>query len=293
MQDLTDFKLEAPAPEPIKEPPPAEPAIAVAAETPPEPVAAEPVAEAAPTAETAPAVEPEPAPEPPAKMIPKDRFNQVIEERNALRKQNEYLMDLAVKGRETAAAPEAPPPPDPMPTLEKAGFDTGKYETEMKAWTQKQVEVAQNQGKQVGAMEAHASEVKAAFEARMSAYAAANPKVVVALGNPNLPRLAREAAEYVMESELGPQILEHLGMHPDEALRIARQSPAKQGAAVGRIEAQIEARAKAPVKRVTQAPAPPAKINGASTPTVDPAKMSTKEWILWDRKQEELKRAKH
>lgn len=282
MEELANFKLE---PEPVK----TEATVKAEPEPAPEPVkAAEEPTGGASEPEAPVAEEPEePAPE---HMVPKGRFNQVIEERNALRKQNEYLMELATP---KAAAPE-PEKADPMPTLESTGYDTAKYESDMKAWTEKQVKTAEDKGKKVGAVEAHAAEIKAGFEARMATYAAANPKVVVALGNPNLPILAKDAAEYVMESEIGPQILHHLGMHPDEAVRIARQSPAKQAAAVGRIEGELRARALAPAaKRVTQAPAPPAKVNGSSTPTVDPAKMSTKEWILWDRKQEELKRAKH
>ena len=288
MEELANFKLPdaaAAVAEPAKEKP--EP-VAAAAE-PAEPVETKVEAVAEPEAPTA--VEAEPEPE---HMVPKGRFNQVIEERNALRKQNEYLMELAVnKPAKAAEAPAAAP--DPMPTLESAGFDTGKYEAEMKAWTQKRVATAEAEGKKVGAVEAHAAEVKAGFEARMASYAAANPKVVVALGNPSLPTLAKDAAEYVMESDLGPQILHHLGMHPDEAVRIARQTPAKQAAALGRIEGEIQARSKASAngagKRMTQAPNPPEKVSGASSPVVDPNKLSTTEWIKWDRAQEDAKRA--
>ncbi len=253
----------------------------------------------------------DPAAGAPAHMVPKGRFNQVIEERNALRKQNEYLMDLAAKQAQgpaekgttdaSAATTTAAPAEDAIPTLESVGFDTVKYEAAMKAWSDKRIAAATDTGKKVGAEEAGVAALKATFEKRMNDYAKANPKVVIALGNPNLPQLAKAAATIVMESELGPQILAQIAINPAEAVRIARLTPEKQAAAVGRIEGEIRARkAAAGERRTTKAPNPPTDTKGAATMGVDGKTLSTKkpgdkattaEWIAHDRKQEEIRRA--
>lgn len=297
LADLANFKLpETPAkvaPEPaapVVESQPAESSTAPAASS------DEPVVTSAETT-PAPAVEEtdsapggETPDEPTEKYIPKGRFNEVIEERNALRRFNEYL--LAQNQAQPAAAPApvatAPAPvAEVLPTLENCGYDVAKYEQSMKDYTAKQVEAAKTQG----AQQAVENAAKAAFQERLDAYAKANPAVITVLGNPNLPKLAPEAAAVVVESELGPQILHRLGANPDEAVRIARQSPAKQAAAIGRIEGELRAKAikppqKTPTPNITRAPNPPTPTSGrGNTPSVDPMKMSTKEWIAWDRQQ--------
>lgn len=288
--DAYKFGGEPPKVEPKVEPKAEVKAEAPKVDPPVEPVTETPPVSTEPSAETPPEVEGETPPEttePPGHMVPKTRFNQVIDERNALRKQNEYLMDLAVKAQ--AAPPVEAPKEVPMPTLEAAGYDTVKYTEEMKAWTQEQIKAASSKAKQEGAIEASNAVVANAFNLRMAAYAKENPKAVIALGNPNLPQLAKDAAAVVLESEIGPQILHHIANNPDEAVRIARKTPAQQAAAIGRIEGEL--RAKANGRKTTQAPPPPTPAKGGASPVVDPAKMSTAEWIKYDRKQEDLKRS--
>lgn len=289
LADLANFKLE-PKAEPVEpvtqnaaesstEAPVTDDGKVVAAESTPAPVEE---TDSAPTGETVEQTE-----EVPAHLVPKGRFNEVIEERNALRRFNEYLLS-----KEQAAPAAVAPAPvvDAIPTLEGCGFDTAKYEESMKAWTAKQVEAAKSQG----AQQATEATVQAAFNERMAAYAKANPSVVTVLGNPHLPQLSKDAAALVVESELGPQILHHLGVNPDEAVRIARQTPTKQAAAIGRIEGELRAKAIKPPQKtpnITRAPNPPTPTQGrGNTPSVDPSKMSTKEWILWDRQQENERR---
>lgn len=251
----------------------------------------------APAAEAAPADGGE-TPQANEKFIPKGRFNEVIEERNALRKYAEYLQSqIQVPSAAQSAAPAPASQPAPVaaspegaPTLASVGYDTAAYEQAMQAWTNKQIEAAKNQGIQAGQQQQAANDFKAAFEARMATYVAAVPSVKIALGNPHLPQLAKDAAEVVMGSELGPQILHHIANNPDEAVRIARKTPAQQAAAIGRIEGELRAKASKPQQKttnnITRAPNPPTPNTGrGNTPSVDPAKMSAKEWIEWDRQQ--------
>lgn len=208
------------------------------------------------------------------------------DERNALRRFNEYLL-AKEQSPIAAAAAQAPTQVDAKPTLEGMHFDTTKYEEAMTVWTQRQVESARTQG----AEQASVATAQAAFDERMAVYAKANPSVVTALGNPHLPKLAPGAAKEVVGSDLGPQILHYLAANPDQAVRIAKQTSEQQAAAIGRIEGELRAKSKQKTPQITRAPNPPTPTQGrGNTPSVDPSKMSTKQWIEWDRQQDAEKR---
>lgn len=105
--------------------------------------------------------------------------------------------------------------------------------------------------------------------------------------NRNLP-VTSEMASAIVTSEIGPDILYHLGSNPKEADRIARLSPVAQVKEIGKLEAKLTA--EPPTKKVSSAPAPitPVKANGQSRSfdTTDPrsiASMSDSEWIEADR----------
>lgn len=206
------------------------------------------------------------------------------EERSALRRLNEYLLSKDQAPQPAATAPTA----DAKPTLEAHGFDVLKYEQAMEAWASKQSEVAKTQG----AQQAIDASVKATFEARLAEFSKVNPaaKTVFSIPN-NLPALATEAQAMVVESDIGPQVLYHLLANPDQAVRIAKKTPAQQTADIGRIEGELLAKSKQKTPQITRAPNPPTPTQGrGNTPSVDPSKMSTKEWILWDRQQENERR---
>lgn len=295
LADLANFKLEDPKVEPQSAEPaeqPAESSIAKAAssdeivETPEEAIAADDSAIEVDESTTDTAAAPEAKPK--GKKTAREFINELADERDALRRFNEYLLAKEQSQIVPTVTPVAQAL-DALPTLEANGFDVAKYEEAMKAYTTKQVEAAKSQG----AEQAVAASAQAKFNERMAAYAKANPRVVTVLGNPNLPQLAKDAAAVVVESELGPQILEYLGSNPDQAVRIAKRTPSQQAADIGRIEGELRAKSKTPQKtpQITRAPNPPTPTSGrGNTPSVDPNKMSTKEWIAWDRQQETERR---
>lgn len=289
LADLANFKLEPPQAEPAA--PVEQPTESSTVEAAPDEVPAEILAadDSAPVVdESTPEAVTEPEAKPAGKKTAREFINELKEESDALRRFNEYLLSKEQPNKVVAAA-TAPTPVvvDAKPTLEGCGFDTAKYEESMTTWTQKQVETAKAQG----AQQATEATAQAAFNDRMAAYAKANPSVVTVLGNPNLPQLSKDAAALVVESELGPQILHYLGANPDQAVRIARQTPAKQAAAIGRIEGELLSKPKQKTPQITRAPNPPTPTQGrGNTPSVDPSKMSTKEWIAWDRQQEMAKK---
>jgi len=83
-------------------------------------------------------------------------------------------------------------------------------------------------------------------------------------------------ASFLLESEVGAEILYHLGANPDEAKAIAAMPPIKQIAALTRIEDSLtkpaESAPKAPPgpKKVTEAPPPPSDLNGRNQLAPDP-----------------------
>lgn len=106
--------------------------------------------------------------------------------------------------------------------------------------------------------------------------------------NPALP-VTEAMAKAIQASEIGPDVIYHLGSNPREADRIARLDPILQAREIGKIEASLGA---APsIRKTTTAPAPIAPVSARSTgspqyDTTDPRStktMSTSEWIEAER----------
>lgn len=106
--------------------------------------------------------------------------------------------------------------------------------------------------------------------------------------NPELP-VTEAMARAIQASEIGPDVLYHLGSNPKDAARISRLDPILQAREIGKIEAQLGAAP--PVKKTSNAPAPIAPVTARTTgspafDTTDPRSMktmSTSEWIEAER----------
>ncbi len=82
-------------------------------------------------------------------------------------------------------------------------------------------------------------------------------------------------ADLIITSDVGPDVLYHLGQNRALAAQIAKMPLAEAARAIGRIEASLTA----PKPRTeTQAPAPIAPVRGSVGATRDPAKMSFAEF---------------
>jgi hypothetical protein len=108
--------------------------------------------------------------------------------------------------------------------------------------------------------------------------------------NPNLP-VTDYMAQAIQASDIGPEVIYHLGSNPKEAQRIANLPPILQAKEIGRIEAKLVA--EPPTKRTSTAPAPLAPVtatrssSGPRYDTTDPRSlksMSTSEWIEAERR---------
>ena len=106
--------------------------------------------------------------------------------------------------------------------------------------------------------------------------------------NPKLP-VTETMAQTIQASEIGPDVIYHLGSNPKEAERIARLSPLLQAREIGKIEARLAS--SPPAKKTSTAPAPIAPVTArtSGTPaydTTDPRSvksMSTSDWIEAER----------
>jgi len=107
--------------------------------------------------------------------------------------------------------------------------------------------------------------------------------------NPNLP-VTDYMAQAIQASDIGPDVIYHLGSNPKEAHRIANLPPILQAKEIGRIEAKLAA--DPPTKRTSTAPAPLAPVTAtrsSSGPRYDTTdaraikSMSTSEWIEAER----------
>jgi hypothetical protein len=117
-----------------------------------------------------------------------------------------------------------------------------------------------------------------AFIAKAESFATTTPDFEEVAFNPRLA-ITETMATVLDQSDQGPQILYHLGKHPEEAMRIAGLSDYQVGLEIGRLEARVTL---PQPKTVTQAPPPIRPLSGGSgSAIVDPDKMTSDEWRKW------------
>lgn len=93
--------------------------------------------------------------------------------------------------------------------------------------------------------------------------------------------ISQAVADAIVASDVGAKVVAFLGANPDEADRIAKLSPVRQIAEIGKIEDKIAA-----APQVSKAPPPMKPVGGkGSANNGDPAKASMDEYIEQRRKQ--------
>jgi hypothetical protein len=240
-----------------------------------------------------------------------ERIEELVAERNALRKYGEYLLSQVDELRKGSVAKQQESQPaatqkvdnddDPPPTLESAEYDPDKLSKLQSEWIQRQVNKRVESA--VQQIESRQSEVatRQAFEAKAAEFRKTAPDFDLVISNPSLPSLSQEAAKVVVRSDNGPAIAYHLAKNPDLAIRISRMEPVSQAAAIGRLEEQLvraktetvntskepskttKPAAKPAVAKVTQAPPPPKPVQGSAPPSKDEHVMSMDEWVANER----------
>ena len=105
-------------------------------------------------------------------------------------------------------------------------------------------------------------------------------------------RISPTMVELAGESDIGAEIIYHLGKNPDIARKIYEMSDAAVGRELTRIESQLRSEKAKPTKSVSKAPPPPPASLGGGEPgrkvsTTDPKsdKLSDEEWFAAEEKR--------
>ena len=112
------------------------------------------------------------------------------------------------------------------------------------------------------------------------------PDFQVVVGNPNLP-INTDMAEFIAESEHGPDVAYYLGKNPLQAAKIAAMSPVKAARELTRIETELASKPKA---KASKAPEPinPVGSRGKASSTTLPSDDDDIE--TWMRKERQRRR---
>lgn len=217
------------------------------------------------------------------------RIQELVAERNAVTEYAEYWRQRAMELMRAAGKlpPEGGAKSEPPPKLED--FDsTEKWAEAYREWSQqfisRKVETTVEAKTREQREAEKRAETIAAWQQRLTAFAEKKPDALAVIGG-RVP-ITKEMSEVIIASELGPEIAYHLGTHPAEAARIARMSPPQQAAAIGRLEARLEAEKQArggnptpPRRQVPKAPPPPTPIDGGGTASIDLENCSLDEYL--------------
>lgn len=225
-----------------------------------------------------------PAPETPApegqtteapKTFTQEELDAIVGKRLA-REQRKWEREQAVRSAEPPAKPPVVPPA-PEDFSDAAAYADALAEQKAQEIIQRR-EAAQQQSARLEAYQEREEDIRAKYDDfEQVAY------------NPNLP-VTDFMAQTIQASDIGPEVIYHLGSNPKEAARISKLPPLMQAREIGMIEAKLAANP--PIKKTSAAPAPITPVNARaanSNPaydTTDPRSvktMSTSEWIAADR----------
>lgn len=126
---------------------------------------------------------------------------------------------------------------------------------------------------------------QATFMARCEAAAERLPNLDQSLHQFSQLPCSEVTAEFLSDSDRGPEIVSYLASNPGVAMDLARATPFQQGQALARIEAAVSA---APTARKVSKAAPPPTTIEATTgrSEKDPSEMSQEEYNAWYRKRQ-------
>lgn len=144
---------------------------------------------------------------------------------------------------------------------------------------------AGKQNAQTAAQQRQQSEANAMIRAhveRQDTFKKATPDYEEVVGSSDL-EVPPVGMQFLIESDVGPQLAYHLAKHPDEVTRLQKLSPSRVLAELGKLETRFEksaapAMAAAAPSPVSRAPAPIQPLEAKSTPvTKDPKDMNFQE----------------
>jgi hypothetical protein len=145
----------------------------------------------------------------------------------------------------------------------------------------------------------HANQVVGEFVKRQDDFRKATPDYDDVIGDTDLV-LHNVGMQYLIESDVGPQLGYHLAKNPDEVTRLNKLSPTRLLAELGKLETKLEKPA-APktadagaTKEVSKAPAPISPLDGSNAAAVhkDPKDMTFQELRAFRQQEARAKAAR-
>ena len=224
----------------------------------------------------------------PPKKAKKGGVQERIDELTRLRYEEKRRADALEAQLKTKIEAPVLPSGRPIPPTEGEFIDPEdfrkariKYEDDLDVWKSHSRINEEVQNKQKQELESNVSKFNA-NAARMREKYPDFDKAV------NEPLFSPEMSSEIMGSDLGPEIGYYLAKNPAEALKLSKLSPTGIAKEIGKLENKFT---QAQSKITTQAPEPLSPLKGDDAVKKDPSKMTTDEWMAWD-KQRALERIK-
>lgn len=179
--------------------------------------------------------------------------------------------------------------PEPQPSQ---FTDVTEFSKALKDWTAEKTikESAAKQAEETRKREQEA--IGKAWGERMVAYKAANPEFEKRLAESDV-KVSDQVRDAILESDIGPAILDHFSQNPGTAEAIGAMSVQKALREIGKLEVSLAPAKKeekqtektTPVAEISKAPAPISPLKNASSPVVSlsgndevPANMTYDDW---------------
>jgi hypothetical protein len=224
----------------------------------------------------------------------RSRIDELTRYRREAERDRDYWRELALRNQQ----PREPEPQKPVQsapkTLADFEYDEGKYQAYLfEQAEQRAVTAAEKRLKEQQEAE-RAERRKQSFAQREKDFAKDKADYHEKTRDPRVP-ITQAMADVIAESDDGPALAYYLASNLAQADQIAQLSPLAAARELGRIEARLASereRAKEAEKRVSQAPPPPAKVEGSGDSpnridpdTPDSDKLTMTEWLKRREKQ--------
>jgi hypothetical protein len=235
-------------------------------------------------------------PKPKKKKNLQTRFSEITAERYALQSERDQLRAELESARKGQPAPVAAKPvstaDDPVfdengvpITIENCDFDSVLMARKLaKAEARNMLESERKAAKR--------QEVEKAWNDRLATFSVDRPDFQdKAFKNPLAEFYPGDMRDYIVESEIGPQLAYHLGQNLNVTDALIRMAPRERDRALARIEAKLEEKPAAATPRTfTQAPAPVKSLSGSGQVEKSPDDMTMPEFIAWRKRNSSAKR---
>jgi hypothetical protein len=211
------------------------------------------------------------------------RIKELLAEKKRLESELEAARQEAKPPQKTVETPQFPELGQPPPKPKKEDFDDWeKYEAAKDEWAEKMVDyktkhavLVDRREREAAAAQRRAEEIQKTnqrlWNERETASKSRHPdfeKVVYneETGNVDITDVPLNSTmnDFIMDSEIGPEIFYYIKKNLDEASRIAALNPVQTGRAMTKLEVELLDKIKAPNKKTTL-PKPPADLGGTST----------------------------